>query len=137
MTEKNQVWVVFKRYMAPLGVLQRIESIGVGIPDVAYCLRTCSGWVELKLGQAEGRRPACLTLDQVLWGEAWAAAAGGLWHLLVRVDDLWLLYDAPGARALYEGSEGFEPLVRVRGRFPLRELLDHLAPVQARGMTLS
>ena len=131
MTEKSQVWSVFRRYVGPFGHLQRIESIGQGIPDVNYCLWGVEGWIENKIGQREGARPASLTLDQVLWAEA-RTAAGGRVFLLVRLGPAWLLYDAEGTRKLYEGHPEPTPLVRVRGRFPLREILAHLAPVEIR-----
>lgn len=133
MTEVNQVWHVFRRYIAPFGHLQRIESIGQGIPDLHYSIMGVSGWVEFKLGQREGIRPASLTLDQVLWAEAYAAPpSSGRVFLLVRIGSAWLLYDAASVRALYDGLTP-EPLVRVRGRFPLRELLAILAPPSLRG----
>ncbi len=127
MTEATQVWGVCRKHLGPFGHLQRIEnSTEKGVPDFNYCIMSCEGWVECKIGQREGIKPNSLTLDQVRWLER-RAAAGGRAFLLVRVGRLWLLYDAPRTRALYQGLSP-RGLFCVSGRFPLRELLAELAP---------
>lgn len=103
-------------------------TTALGIPDVYYCLRGVSGWAELKLFPRVGKAPPHLTREQVLWGEE-EARLGGNWWLVGRAGPVWLAYDAAGARALFEGKEEEScPKMQVTGRFPLRELLDLLAP---------
>jgi hypothetical protein len=48
--------------------------------------------------------------------------------LLGRCGPEWWLLTAPQARAWFEGHAP-EPAVRASGRFPLREVLDCLAPL--------
>lgn len=138
MTEKRQVNHTARRYLAPYGRWTRIENrVGDGTPDQHYTLRAVSGWVESKLIPASGACPAEFTRDQLMWGEA-ETAAGGKWFLLglrLSAPAEWWLLDAPTARAWFEGRP-FEPLVRVSGRFPLREILDRLAPLPVAGEAL-
>jgi hypothetical protein len=137
VTERNQVNVTARRFYKPYGRWERLESrIGVGWPDQYYVLRGVSGWVESKLIPASGARPKEFTLDQLIWGEL-EVAAGGRWHLLgLRQSEPaeWWLLDPVLARLWYEG-EPCEPLVRISGRFPLRETLDYLAPLKKRAIT--
>ena len=127
VTEATQVKAVARRYLAPYIRLVAIEGVfAPGVPDFYYCGWGVSGWCEAKLIPTSGRRPDHFTLDQLLWGEA-EIAAGGLWHLLGRSGAYWIMYDALGARAWYEGAAE-RWLFRISGRFPLREVLDRLAP---------
>jgi hypothetical protein len=83
-----------------------------------------TGWIESKLIPASGKRPDKFTLEQLMWGEE-ETVAGGRWHLFGLVQSkpaCWVLYDAPRARAWYEGSD-VEPIFAISGRFPTRELL--------------
>lgn len=127
MTEANQVHSVASKYLTPFGRFERVDNPLVdGFPDVYYNLFGVSGWVEEKLISLNGKAPDHFTLDQLLWGER-ETALGGRWFLLGRCGPAWVLYDAPGARAWYEGTAE-RWLFRLTGRFPLREVLDRLAP---------
>lgn len=129
MTESSQVWSVARKYLAPFGRIQRLENrLDVGWPDSVYTLRRVSGWLELKLVPTSGRCPEHFTLDQLTWGEL-EVAAGGRWHLLARRGREWVLYDAVGARAWFDGTEN-APLIAQTGRFPLRDILMHIAPLR-------
>lgn len=135
MTERRQVNHTARRYLAPYGRWLRFENrIGDGgWPDQYYILRGVSGWVESKLIPASGRCPDNFTLLQVIWGEE-ETAAGGRWHLLgLRESEPaeWWLLDSKLAREWYNG-QNVTPLVQISGRFPLREILDYLAPKSLR-----
>ncbi len=68
-----------------------------------------------------------------MWGEC-EYAVGGRWHLLgLRLSEPaeWWLMTAPQAREWFDGAAP-EPAVRASGRFPLREVLDCLAPLPER-----
>jgi hypothetical protein len=130
LTEKNEVHSACRRafHLPPAMLWMRVDNpLGRGWPDVTYCLLGVAGMVEEKLLPRRGA-PKHLTVDQVMWGEAWTAA-GGLWHLLCRRGATWLLYDAHGARQLLDGEDA--PLVESK-TFPRREFLDHLAPKERR-----
>lgn len=132
MTERAQVWVAVRPHLAPYGHFTRIESpTETGIPDVAYTVRGVSGWFENKLfDRGLARCPTHLTLAQVMWGED-EARAGGLWHLLGKHKDVWILHDIAGARALLEGETPL-PILTQAGRFPLMEMLAAIAPPDRR-----
>lgn len=133
MTEAAQVHKVAARYLAPFGRLVRIENRltdKLGLPDVYYVLRHVQGWLEEKIVPASGRPPKHFTLDQVQWGEE-EIRAGGRWHLLARCDREWWLMDVRQARQWWEGAPAV-PLIRVTGRFPMREVLDIIAPLKKR-----
>jgi hypothetical protein len=129
--EADQVWAMAHRHLAPFGHLQRIENrIDAGTPDVSYCLRRVEGMIENKIFEREGSAPRSLTLDQVTWIER-RIAAGGRVFVLGRCGPVWLLYAGSAIRSLYNG-EAPAPLVRIAGKFPLRQMLDHLAPIDGR-----
>lgn len=129
MTEKNQVHTVARRYLAPFGRFERVDTpLADGWPDVYYVLRGVSGWLEEKVIPSSRRRPNHLTLDQIMWGEA-EVRAGGRWHLLGRCGAEWWLMTAAQCRSWYEGGST-EPIFAVSGRFPLREILDTIAPLR-------
>ena len=130
MTEISEVWDNLRKQIGIYGHFTRIESPTIaGIPDVAYTLFGCSGWVENKLFGRMGVCPDHLTLEQVLWGEA-EVRAGGRWFLFGRNKEFWLLYDIRGARALLTGEPSF-PLIQTF-KFPLQVLLETLAPPEKR-----
>ena len=109
--------------------MRRFEDrLAIGVPDLYFRskLTAASGWVECKLFDREGTAPKHLSLGQVIWGETEAALPGGRWFLLARAGPAWLLYDAHGARRLYEGDESSTPLFRVTGRYPTKEMLQWL-----------
>src|SRR5512146_2579046 len=76
MTLETNAWGTVRRALSPYGFLQRVETgTGLGVPDVCYCLRAVTGWLELKTDLAK------LTLEQVLWHEGWARAGGRVFML--------------------------------------------------------
>lgn len=101
--------------LSPFGVVHRIENaIDLGTADVAYVLTrikagsaAASGWIELKVLDDYPARPstairiAHFEKEQLLFLEAWVAAGGRAW-LLLRAPPWTLLFDAAGARAVYE-----------------------------------
>gem|GEM_PF-2712770 len=137
VTESRQVNAVCREALSPYGAWRRVENRlpPGGCPDAAYALLGVCGVVELKLGLVEGKCPEHLTFDQIIWGRIWTASpAHGLWHLLLLVDRVWLLYDLPGATKLFEGHGSF-PLVRHEGSFPRTAILNYLAPAERRIIT--
>jgi hypothetical protein len=130
MTESRQVHAVARRYLAPFGRYERVDNrLGVGWPDAYYLLRGVSGWIEEKILPPSGNPPGHLTLEQIRWGLA-ETAAGGRWYLLGRRGAEWRLYSAAGAAAWHGGGPD-GALLSVTGRFPLREVLDEIAPLSA------
>lgn len=123
-----------RRALAPYGCLHRVENIlGAGSPDVDYTLLGVSGKVELK------HDLATLSLDQVIFAEAWSRPPGrGLWHLVWRHPTGWAIYSATGARLLY--SKEVTPqeaalLWTETLSFPTRRTLDLLAPAERRRLS--
>jgi hypothetical protein len=130
MTESNQVNRALREHLGPFGRMLRVEHrLEIGWPDWHYTLRGVSGWIEAKLFPRSGRAPEAFTLDQLIWGEE-EIRAGGRWTLLGRRGDEWVAYDAPGARALFDGRSN-APLFALPGPFPVRAALDVLAPRDA------
>lgn len=128
MTERNQVHAVARKYLAPFGRFERVDTpLADGWPDVYYNLRRVSGWIEEKIVEPSGRCPDHLTLEQVMWGEA-EVRAGGRWYLLARCGSTWWLMTAAACRVWREGGPA-EPIFAIRGRFPTREILDVIAPL--------
>ena len=134
MTERRQINDVAGRALRPYGVWRRLEhSYEPGWPDATYCLLGATGFVECKLVPASGRCPEEFSLDQLIWGASWFRA-GGLWHLLgLRAGEWWLL-TAPQAREWYDTREppAAFALRGHTGAFPVRAMLDVLAPKAAR-----
>jgi hypothetical protein len=134
MTETTQVWLPVKEALSPFGIIQRIETplTQQGFPDTAYSLLGVGGLLELKIAPRIGKAPSHLTLEQVIFGESWSKAPScGLWHLLMKVDTEWLLYDIIGARALLTGKS-WTPLLHRAGKFPTTEMMAYLAPRERR-----
>lgn len=123
MTEATQVNGAVRTHLGIYGRFKRMEhAIEVGWPDWHYTLRGASGWIEAKLIARNGKCPRSFTREQLMWGEA-EVEAGGRWFLLgLREPRWWLLYDAPGARAWFDGGSN-RPVVEVEGRFPTAEII--------------
>lgn len=106
---ERALWTNTRKHLAPYGRLLRIESglTEQGIPDVIYCIRGHTGWLELKfvktwpLRESTPLRVDHLTLEQVLFAETWSAA-GGTVHTLIQVERSYFLLDAPMTRRLQE-----------------------------------
>jgi hypothetical protein len=109
MSSERALWRSVKANLGPYGAFVRIESsTNKGIADVAYCINTHSGWLELKYLDAWPKRAATfvkvpsLTLDQVLFLERWYDS-GGAAYLLLRVGRSYMLLNSSTTRALWNG----------------------------------
>lgn len=128
MAQENNTWSTAKKYLAPHGIFTRVENpLMAGFPDVVYCVRGCAGLLETKATIGEVR------LEQVLYAEGWAHN-NGLYHMLLRADNVWALFDATGTRALLipHTNSHDVALVWKIGPFPTAEILRHLAPPESR-----
>lgn len=108
-------WSTVDENLGPFGLLVRIENaLDDGTPDAAYVLTApkpgslpASGWLELKAIDDYPKKPSSplrvpkLLRKQVLFLEAWADAGGRAW-LLLKAPPWHLLFDAAGARAVFE-----------------------------------
>jgi hypothetical protein len=131
MTEVNQVAGVARRHLAPYGrLVTGLRGVEPGVPDTYYNLLSVPGWYECKVIPANGSCPDHFTKEQLMWGMA-EVAAGGRWHLLGRCGPRWRLYDVPGAMAWRAGNIS-SWLLDISGRFPMREIIEHLAPRELR-----
>jgi hypothetical protein len=129
VTEANQVDAAVRRHLGPLGRFKRVtHATEPGWPDWHYVCRGQQGWLEDKLIPPSCRCPGTFTLDQLIWGEA-EAAAGGRWHLLGLEprSRTWLLFNAHQARRWYDGLD-HDLTVEATGLFPTKELVLALAP---------
>ena len=134
VSSERALWGTMRRTLAPFGRLVRVESpITPGIPDVYYCLRGVSGWVELKEHDAWPVRPGTplrlrhLRLDQVVWLEG-ERAAGGSAFMLLQIGRDYLLLDAPVVRGVFRreltrAAVTAAAVVYAQGRFPTAPLL--------------
>ncbi len=129
MTSERALWSTVRRSLTAYGALVRIESPLVkGIPDVAYCLLGCAGWLELKELETWPKRPTTalhvpsLVLEQVIFAEAWASAKGKA-HLLLQVGRAYFLLDPVMMRRIFErlavrAEIELNAVARGEGRFP-------------------
>lgn len=124
MSETTQVWHPVKQALGPLGHLTRIEHPVIpGTPDVLYTIKGVTGWLELKKLPGLHRCPN-LTIAQVQFAEL-VVKAGGLWFLLGRYKQTWLLYNVQGAQSLLKGDEPC-PLLLTTGPLPVPDLVKFL-----------
>ncbi len=72
MTPEQKFWQLLKPHVP--GHVDRIEnSASVGIPDVCYCYRGLTTWLELKAKPIRGEvgtiieTPSCIRVSQVIW----------------------------------------------------------------------
>lgn len=146
MSRENALWKVVADNLSPFGMLRRVENaIDSGEGDVAYVLRRpkdgsapSSGWLELKAIDRFPARPSTplrvdhLTVEQVLFAEAWARA-GGKAFMLLRAAPWHLLFDPAGIRGVFERevTAADAPAVAVAAGtrpFPTGRILRCLAP---------
>jgi hypothetical protein len=128
MSEASQVNAAVRENLGHLGLWRRMEhSIEAGWADWYYIMRRRHGWLECKLAPANGKPPAHLTIDQLLWAEE-ELRWGGRWHLLaLRQPRTWLLYDFDAACHWHAGTAN-QPILEVMGDFPVKEIISCLAP---------
>lgn len=101
MSSERALWNLVRERLAPFGRLERIENrLGVGFPDVLYCLRGVTGLLELKhepwwsndrMAGPVLRSVRSLKPEQVAWGQRWHAAGGHVYMLLQVERDYLLL----------------------------------------------
>lgn len=115
MSSESQLWSTVKRNLSPFGRLVRIESglTEPGIPDVIYCIRKHTGWLELKEIDAWPVRPTTainiphLQTEQVIFMESWCKDTGeayglfqiGCDYLLLNHDLVRRIHDRQATRA--------------------------------------
>jgi hypothetical protein len=134
---ETSLWGRLHRHLGPYGRLIRIENrVETGMPDVYYCLRGATGWLELKQLPAWPKRAGTpirighLTREQVIWLEA-ERANGGAAHLLLQVGRDILLLDPSAVRDLFTRALTREHLrhravVGHEGPFPTIPLVRYL-----------
>lgn len=131
MASEHALWVTARRRLGPYGRLVRVENrAGPGTPDVYYCLRGRSGWIELKEDRpprpGQPVRLRTLTLDQVIWLEEEARAGGRAW-LLARLGRAYALLTPVEVRAVWRGELTALPPDRTwAGAFPAKAVVQVL-----------
>lgn len=104
MSEQN-LWNRLRTGVSKHGHWNRVENmVGVGIPDVNYCLPAgIEGWLELKFRKEPPARPTTAAFtngglrdDQIIWINR-RAQLGGRVHIFAQVGDVLLL--VPGRYA--------------------------------------
>ena len=100
MAHEAQLWATLRDAMKPHGHFDRIENmVGVGRPDVNYCLRGVTGDIELKHVTTWPRSPDTplavphYTSVQRVWANA-RLRAGGRVYVLLQVERRYLLLNA-------------------------------------------
>jgi len=109
MTEKNDYKKLRTRMKKPLDRLERIENVvGVGTPDVNYCIEGVEGWIEIKSPLAPKRKTTAvlksqhnLSQDQMNWFKK-QFNAGGNGFILICMKTKWMLVDGSWADQINE-----------------------------------
>ena len=141
MSSEKGLWRDLQPMLSSFGVAERIENrLGLGTPDLGYVLTwrgvTAEGRCELKHLDAFPVLPEtpvvarCLTKEQVLWQEAWAAAGGRVCTLL-RIGRVVAALPPPVVRALFERRLNERRLLaaaapRIAQGLPVNRLLEWL-----------
>jgi len=127
ISEAN-LWRVVREALSPFGRLERIENgVGLGTPDVVYCLRrhakipqATTGWIELKHVPEWPKRASTpliiehLTREQVNFASRWALA-GGNYTCLVQVKNEFLFLDHRAVAELFGRQMTRKTLSAVAG----------------------
>jgi len=139
MAEKH-LWATLRDALKPYGHFDRIENmVGRGRPDVNYCVRGCSGDIELKqLPAWPAHSDTVVKVDhfspqQRLWLRQRCAAGGTVFVLLevVKPTPVYLLLRGAWAR-LHLGLTATQQQLRDAavvtgdGRFPTKDILTEL-----------
>lgn len=96
MSKEKHLWQRMREKIKALnlpGRWERVENaVGVGIPDVNFCVNGAEGWVELKVGQKPAKNSTKvfvsqrgLTQEQVNW-HYFQAKNGGISWVFIRLD---------------------------------------------------
>jgi len=109
MTEKTDYKRLRKNMKQPLDRLDRIENVvGVGTPDVNYCIEGVEGWIEIKSPSAPKRKTTAvlksqhnLNQDQKNWFKSQFNAGGTAWILLC-MKTKWILVSGSWADQVNE-----------------------------------
>lgn len=98
MSEKTDWKLLRDRMKHPRDRWDRMENgVGVGMPDINYCIAGVEGWIELK-SPTEPKRPGTplfgsnhnVSQDQKNWFKR-QIDAGGRAYILIGTDQRWLL----------------------------------------------
>lgn len=138
MGSEKALWNLTRKKLAPYGRLVRIESPSTepGIPDVCYCIQGSTGFIELKeitrwpVRATTAFRISHLSLEQVVFAEAWTAS-GGASSMLLQVGRDYLLLGVGSIRKIYDRAltkDGMvaECAVFSQGKFPTAEIVTAL-----------
>ncbi len=134
MAHEAQLWATCRKHLSPHGDFERIENmVGVGRPDVNYCLRGTEGNIELKHVAVwpKGLNTVISIPHYTGVQRTWAKrrlAAGGRVYVLLQVADTYMLLPGAWAREhLGIDAKGLDlraaALVWSAGRFPTEDLL--------------
>ncbi len=127
MSSERALWQTVRRHLSPHGLFHRIENrIGAGTPDVVYCIKGRTGWLELKHVPRWPPRDKLtlryLTSFQILWMRQWRQHEGRAWVLLQVERDYLFLSPDPIEQCTKEQLLERAELVG-KGRFPTAEAL--------------
>jgi len=134
---EEALWIQARENLGPFGRFVRVENrVDVGFPDVLYTLGGTkgprTGLIELK-HEAAMANPvllSILTLEQVLWHEAWIKA-GGRSYFLCQFGRGYYLFGGWDARRLFERDipADHAPLISLACdpfRFPTNAIIREL-----------
>ena len=100
MTEQTDYKMLRMRMKQPLDRLERIENVvGVGTPDINFCIEGAEGWIEMKSPKTPKRKGTPLfgsnhklSQDQKNWFKKQANADGN-GFILICSKTRWILID--------------------------------------------
>lgn len=107
MSEKTDWKLLRDKMKFPRDRWDRMENgVGVGMPDINYCIRGTEGWIEIK-SPAEPKREETalfgsnhnLSQDQKNWFKR-QTMAGGRCYILIGTDKRWMLVHGKHADTL-------------------------------------
>ncbi len=114
MGSERALWQTVRRRLGPHGVFVRVENrVGIGTPDVVYCIDEQVGWLELKYAERwppkSGLTLRHLTMAQLWWMRDWRRVGGRAWILLQVGKDYLFLPPEPVEKvtsmALFQRAE--------------------------------
>jgi hypothetical protein len=142
MAEKD-LWAILRDRVKTIGHFERIENmVGVGMPDVTYCVRGVEGFIELKqIKEFPARAGTVVSVDhytpqQRIWARRRISAGGRVYLLLevVRPTPTYFLYWSEWSR-VHLGVTATESdcrrsaLVTGVGKFPTPDLIREITAV--------
>ncbi len=97
MTSERALWRRVRDAIGPLGHVVRVENgVGVGTPDVEYCLSGATGWLELKIARVSKRPETAVSIphftrEQRIWMRE-RCNAGGRAGVLLQLGSVYVLF---------------------------------------------